>query len=81
MFFNSFDFAIFLVIVLSLYFVLQGLQRPRLQNAMLLVASYVFYAAWDWRFTLLIAISTVVDYTVGLALADERFAARRVREL
>ncbi|MEL6791715.1 MAG: MBOAT family protein, partial [Pseudomonadota bacterium] len=35
------------------------------QNRMLLVASYVFYGAWDWRFLSLILLSTVVDYFVG----------------
>jgi hypothetical protein len=43
----------------------------------LLLASYVFYAAWDWRFLGLIWLSTVIDYTVGLAL--ERSSAPRRR--
>jgi D-alanyl-lipoteichoic acid acyltransferase DltB (MBOAT superfamily) len=32
---------------------------------MLLVASYVFYGSWDWRFLFLIALSTCVDFFVG----------------
>jgi alginate O-acetyltransferase complex protein AlgI len=62
MLFNSFEFLVFLAIVYSLYLVLQH----RLQNWMLLVASYVFYAWWDWRFLGIIAFTTVLDYLVSL---------------
>lgn len=48
---------------------------------MLLVASYVFYSAWDWRFLSLIIFSTVVDYFVGLAMDREADEARRKRLL
>jgi D-alanyl-lipoteichoic acid acyltransferase DltB (MBOAT superfamily) len=44
---------------------------------MLLVASYAFYAAWDWRFCGLLAVSTVVDFFVGRALAAEQERRRR----
>ncbi|MDJ0961379.1 MAG: MBOAT family O-acyltransferase [Acidimicrobiia bacterium] len=64
MLFNSLQYAFFLVIVLALY---QVLSRRR-QNLMLLVASYAFYAAWDWRFLSLIWISTIVDFVVGRRL-------------
>lgn len=66
MLFNSFEFFIFLPIVLGLYLVLP----LRGQNAWLLVASYVFYGSWDWRFLGLILVSTGVDYVVGLKLRD-----------
>ena len=61
MVFNSINFFLFLAIVYALYRAL----GHRAQNRMLLVASYVFYGAWDWRFLSLIAASTVVDYAVG----------------
>jgi D-alanyl-lipoteichoic acid acyltransferase DltB (MBOAT superfamily) len=77
MLFNSFDFAIFLVLCLSFYFALQVAGSRRGQNLMLLLASYLFYAAWDWRFLGLIAISTGVDYYVGLALQASRGHSRR----
>ena len=44
---------------------------------MLLIASYWFYAAWDWRFLSLIIISTVIDYAVGLRLASTSSARTR----
>lgn len=47
------------------------------QNRMLLVASYVFYGAWDWRFLSLILLSTVVDYFVALRLRSEMSEPRR----
>ncbi|HRZ41694.1 MAG TPA: MBOAT family O-acyltransferase [Bacteroidales bacterium] len=69
MLFNSIDFAVFLPIVFVLYwFVTQG--RLRLQNLLIVAASYLFYGWWDWRFLSLILFSTLVDYTVGLALKD-----------
>ena len=50
------------------------------QNLLLLIASYVFYAAWDWRFLFLLLLSTLVDYTVG-RLLDRSSDARRRRQL
>ena len=47
------------------------------QNRMLLVASYVFYGAWDWRFLSLILLSTFVDYLVGLKLEQTHEDTRR----
>ena len=68
MLFNSLEFALFLPTVFLLYWLI--LQRSwRLQNVLLLGASYLFYGWWDWRFLLLIIFSTVVDYTIGLRLA------------
>ena len=61
MLFNSLEFAAFFAIVFALSLVLA---RPA-ANRMLLVASYVFYAAWDWRFCSLLALSTLVDYSLG----------------
>jgi D-alanyl-lipoteichoic acid acyltransferase DltB (MBOAT superfamily) len=69
--FNSVDFLVFLTIVYSLYLVLPH----RWQNWMLLVASYVFYGWWDWRFLGIIAFTTILDYVVSLKIAgttDER---------
>jgi len=52
----------------------------RQQNDVLLVASYVFYGFWDYRFLFLILISTVIDFIGGLGVAGvELPRARRVR--
>ena len=67
MLFNSPEFLLFLPIVFALYwFVVR--RNLRAQNLLLVLASYVFYGWWDWRFLGLIAFSTVVDYLVGLQI-------------
>ena len=76
MLFNSLDFAIFLPIVFLLYwFVVQ--KNLKLQNALIVLASYVFYGWWDWRFLSLIIFSTVVDYLVGQKLRTEDQQSKR----
>lgn len=67
MLFNSFTFLLFLPIVFLLYwFVFK--KSLKLQNAFLLLASYVFYGWWDWRFLGLIIASSAVDYWCGLKM-------------
>jgi D-alanyl-lipoteichoic acid acyltransferase DltB (MBOAT superfamily) len=73
--FNSLEFVLFFVVFYAIYRVLP--HRP--QNWLLLVASYYFYAAWDWRFLGLLIASTVVDYSVALYLGrrhDQRHRRR-----
>jgi len=67
MLFNSLEFAIFLPIVFTLYWLIPT-EKIKLQNILLLVASYIFYGWWDYRFLSLLIFSTLVDYIVGLAL-------------
>lgn len=67
MLFNSIDFGLFLPIVFILYWFVFN-RSLRLQNALIVAASYVFYGWWDWRFLLLILFSSIVDYSVGLLL-------------
>ncbi|WP_127844775.1 MBOAT family O-acyltransferase [Psychroflexus aestuariivivens] len=76
MLFNSIDFAIFLPIVFLLYWFVVN-KNLKLQNLLILIASYVFYAWWDWRFLSLIIFSTLVDYVVGLKLKSENHALNR----
>ncbi len=71
MLFNSVDFAFFLPIAFLLYwFVFKS--RLHWQNAFVVLASYVFYGWWDWRFLLLIFISTTVDFLIGKMLNNSR---------
>ena len=63
MLFNSLIFVIFFLVVYTFYLSLN--KRRKLQNILLLVASYVFYGYWDWRFLSLICISTLTDFFVG----------------
>ena len=70
MLFNSIDFAIFLPIVFILYWFVTA-KHLKLQNLLLVGASYFFYAFWDWRFLSLIVFSTVLDFIVALLLEKE----------
>jgi len=65
MLFNSLGFLVFFPLVFAAYWILQG--RLRLQNLVVVVASYVFYGWWDWRFLALIAFTSGWSYIVGLA--------------
>ena len=76
MLFNSIDFAIFLPIVFLLYWYVTN-KNLKLQNLLIVVASYVFYGWWDWRFLSLIVFSTVIDYTVGRKLRTEENQLKR----
>ena len=66
MWFNSLPFLVFFPIFVVFYASTKG--RARL--AVSLIASYIFYAWWDWRFLSLIMTSTAVDYFVGLKLEE-----------
>ncbi|MDD5070549.1 MAG: MBOAT family protein [Candidatus Omnitrophica bacterium] len=66
MLFNSLQFALFFPITYFFYLI----SNHKWQNRFLLIASYIFYSAWDWRFLSLIIISTVIDYFCGLKIAQ-----------
>jgi D-alanyl-lipoteichoic acid acyltransferase DltB (MBOAT superfamily) len=71
MLFNSLNFAVFLPIVFILYwFATKG--NLKLQNILLLVSSYFFYACWDWRFLFLLIFSTLLDYFTGIKMSDAK---------
>ncbi|NNK18977.1 MAG: MBOAT family protein, partial [Maribacter sp.] len=76
MLFNSIDFAIFLPIVFFIYWFVVN-KDLKLQNLLVVLASYVFYGWWDWRFLSLIIFSTLVDYTVGQRLRSENNKIKR----
>ena len=76
MIFNSLDFAIFLPIVFILYWFVVNKSLTR-QNILILVASYIFYGWWDWRFLFLILLSTLIDYFVGRAFLFQEDKLKR----
>lgn len=61
---NSLEFVVFLPIVWGVYWLFGD--RPRLQNLLVVLASYVFYGWWDWRFLSLIAFTSGWSYLVGM---------------
>jgi D-alanyl-lipoteichoic acid acyltransferase DltB (MBOAT superfamily) len=73
MLFNTLTFVGFFIVVFGLYVVL----NHRRQNILLLVSSYIFYGAWDYRFLLLLMLSTCIDWAVGLAIAKQQTQQER----
>jgi alginate O-acetyltransferase complex protein AlgI len=71
--FNSLQYAVFLPVVLLVYWRL----KRRAQNGLLLAASYLFYGAFDYRFLGLLMLSTATDYTVGRFLEVTEDPRRR----
>jgi D-alanyl-lipoteichoic acid acyltransferase DltB (MBOAT superfamily) len=80
MIFNSITFAVFLPVVFTIYWSLAN-RKLVYQNILLLVASYVFYGFWDARFLVLIFVSSLSDYLIGLQLAKAEKEEKRKRWL
>ncbi len=76
MLFNSISFLIFLPIVFLLYWFVFNKNLKR-QNILILIASYVFYGWWDWRFLFLIIISSLTDFIVGYELFKTESTKKR----
>jgi len=66
MLFVSYEFLIFLPIVFLLYWFV--FRNRRCQNLLVVIASYVFYGWWDWRFLFLIAFTSLCSFSSGLLL-------------
>ena len=71
MIFNSLNFTLFLSIVFVFYWFVTN-KSLKIQNILLLVSSYFFYACWDWRFLFLLIFSTVLDYYTGIKMSDSK---------
>ncbi|MBC7868240.1 MAG: MBOAT family protein, partial [Gloeobacteraceae cyanobacterium ES-bin-316] len=74
MVFNSYTFIAFFIVILILH------NLPfswKVKKINLLLASYIFYAAWNPPFILLLWLSTVVDYFVGRALYLQQNVAKK----
>ena len=70
MLFPTVTFALFFAVVLPVSWALQPHQRA--WRAWILLASYVFYAWWDWRFVFLLGASTVVNHVLAVAIYRRR---------
>ena len=71
MLFNSSSFAIFLPIVFTLYWFFTN-KSLKIQNLLLLAASFYFYSCWDWRFVFLLLFSIVLDYFSGIKMENSK---------
>ena len=85
MLFNSIEFAIFLPVVFLLYWFVFGYALRKCsrqvwwQNLFVLAASYLFYGWWDWKFLLLIALTTLCSYGSGLLIARQTAREEQIR--
>ncbi|HEY1038532.1 MAG TPA: MBOAT family O-acyltransferase, partial [Bacteroidia bacterium] len=70
MMFNSLSFLGFFIIVYSSYLLFR--KNFKIQNLILLIASYYFYSCWDWRFLFLLVFSTFLDYFTGAKIFDAK---------
>lgn len=70
MLFNSLVFLLYLPVVFLLYWFV--FKKLRWQNAFVVVASYIFYGWWDWKFLLLIALTTLCSYLSGIGMGTVR---------
>ena len=76
MLFNSFEFLLFLPIVFLLYW--YACKGRKMQNILVVLASYVFYGWWDWRFLILIALTSLTSYASGWGM--ERLEGQRQKQ-
>lgn len=68
MIFNSISFAVFFAGFFVLYwFVFK--QNLKLQNLLILIGSYIFYAWWDWRFLSLLIGNSLLNYYLGIYIS------------
>lgn len=78
MLFNSIEFAVFLPIVFFLYWFVFS-KNLKLQNLFVVVASYVFYGWWDWRFLFLIAFTSFCSWGSGLLIEKYKNAPQKAK--
>ena len=79
--FNSVTFGVFFTIIILLYWlVFNHPKRLMMRNGFVLAVSYLFYGWWDWRFLSLIALSSLVDFIVGLRLGNAELSISERRK-
>lgn len=70
MLFNTLEFAIFVPAVFTIYWILS--RQASLRNLWLILASYLFYGSWSWKFLLLIIFTTITTYGTGILIDRSR---------
>ncbi|HBS88453.1 MAG: hypothetical protein A2W91_14995 [Bacteroidetes bacterium GWF2_38_335] len=73
--FNSFAFLYFVIVVFTLYW--SFARKVKVQNVILLAASYVFYGWWDWRFLFLIFASSMIDFILAAKIFSAQSKPKR----
>lgn len=73
--FNSVEYLFFLPTVFLLYWFV--FKRLKCQNALIVVSSYIFYGLWDWRFLILIFVTSLMSYLCGILLDNPNTSNRK----
>lgn len=76
MLYHTATFGIYFAVFFIVYWALFAKSTSK-RSAFILIASYVFYGWWDWRFLGLIALSSGADYFIGKGLANSIDGSRR----
>jgi len=74
MLFNSLSFLYFFLPIT--FFIFWKLTSKKQRYVWLTVSGYIFYSFWNYKFCLLMALSTIVSYFAGLGSSDGRLCAR-----
>lgn len=77
MLFNSIEYLLFLPVVFLVYWKL--CYSVKAKNVWIILSSYFFYAWWDWRFTGLLALTTLASYTSSIAIEHLNKLSRKSR--
>ena len=75
MLFPTVDFALFFILVFAVSWFLVKL--PSIRKHFLLIASYVFYGWWDWRFCGLLALNALINYSAALLVSGAESEGKR----
>lgn len=79
MIFNSVTFLVFFILFYIIYWLANNFFEIKIRNGLIILASYLFYGWWDWRFLSLIIISSFTDFFIGYQL--NKSACKRNRKL
>lgn len=77
MIFNSTAFLVFFIIFFQLYWSINKYAGINIRNFLIILASYLFYGWWDWRFLSLIFVSSLTDYIIGLEMPKSNSITKR----
>ena len=77
MVFNSLAFIIFFLLFFWVYWKINDRYSVKARNIFILLASYLFYGWWDWRFLGLLVASSLTDYFIGNAIYVSEKEGRR----
>ncbi|MGZ8578972.1 MAG: MBOAT family O-acyltransferase [Actinomycetota bacterium] len=77
MLFPTIDFAVFFILVFLGHWVLN--HNRRAWTAFMIVASYVFYGWWDWRYVILLAGVSLISQAAAIVVGRQEDPRRRLR--